>query len=644
MRSSHRVLHALLALTLTSALAAAQGPPEDAGRTFVLVVGVEDYQDPKITDLAYAEDDAQAIYDFFAEDPRSPTTKDRVKLLLGKQATRIGILGAIEQHLARQAVGPSDTAILYFAGHGFSDTQGVYLASSDTQVGQLRDSAVSWAELQRLWSQIGAGRRLLFADACHSGGIEGLRGPGGIARRALAVQVQPSFASVVIAATGANELSMEDKASKHGVFTLSLLSGLRGSADQDRDGNISLGELTSYLMTQVPLEARKAGGTQTPTIRFEGSESFARRLEISRGKPLEVGSEGSELARMAAERKAAERERERAELRSQVAEAKLKKLQGASAEERRRAQAEVTQARSDLAKAQAAAARERERALGGGAGEASSPAAGSSPYARAVERAKGVRGFTYLDSKTFACGGQENTIARFKHAQTGLIFHLVPGGTYARGSASGDSYEQPVREVTIQPFLICATECTQAAWKQVMGTSVAEQRDLADSSWSLHGVSDDRPMYYVSWTESGDFCRKAGLRLPSEAEWEYACRAGTTTEFGFGESEGGLGAYAEFKENNGQETKSVGGKQPNAFGLFDMHGNVWEWCQDAYQDSYTGVPIDGSALDKAGASGRIIRGGGWDYPTFYCRSAFRLGYGRGYRGGDLGFRPARSLP
>ncbi|MBL4849038.1 MAG: caspase family protein [Planctomycetes bacterium] len=303
-----------VSLVASVGLALAQGPPENEARTFVLVVGVERYADPKITNLSYAEDDAQAVYDFFAKDPRSPTTKDRVRLLVGKQATRVEVLSAIEEHLVSRAVGPRDTAILYFAGHGFSDTKGVYLATSDTKLDKLRYTAISWVELQRLWSQIGAGRRVLFADACHSGGaVEGLRGPGGIGRRALARKLKPDFASVVIAATGANELSMEDKGSKHGVFTASLLNGLRGSADKDRNGTVSLGELADYLTEQVPLQARKAGGKQTPTIRFNGSKPFARRLEISRGKPLVVRSKGSaELRRELAALKGKNAEAERA--------------------------------------------------------------------------------------------------------------------------------------------------------------------------------------------------------------------------------------------------------------------------------------------------------------------------------------------
>lgn len=151
-------------------------------------------------------------------------------------------------------------------------------------------------------------------------------------------------------------------------------------------------------------------------------------------------------------------------------------------------------------------------------------------------------------------------------------------------------------------------------------------------------------MYYVSWLDSQDFCRKSGLRLPSEAEWEFACRAGTTTKYGYGDNASRLGAHAEFGDNNGQETKPVGGKKPNAFGLYDMHGNVWEWCQDAYAASLSTAPTDGSAHQVAGAFKRVSRGGGWDDSASNCRSAYRGWFGTGTRSGNLGFRPAWSLP
>ena len=131
-------------------------------------------------------------------------------------------------------------------------------------------------------------------------------------------------------------------------------------------------------------------------------------------------------------------------------------------------------------------------------------------------------------------------------------------------------------------------------------------------------------------------------RLPSEAEWEYACRAGTTTRYSFGDSESKLCDYAWYDENSGNKTHPVGQKKPNQWGLYDVHGNVLEWTQDKWHDSYDGAPTDGSAWDGYGANW-VLRGGGWDYGARYCRSAHRHYFGRGSRYYYLGFRLLRSL-
>ncbi|MEZ6189384.1 MAG: formylglycine-generating enzyme family protein [Planctomycetota bacterium] len=221
-------------------------------------------------------------------------------------------------------------------------------------------------------------------------------------------------------------------------------------------------------------------------------------------------------------------------------------------------------------------------------------------YASAVEQAKQLGGFRYLDTKRFECGGNAFELARFQHAPTGLTFHLIPGGSYDRGSESGDSDEKPVARVSVRPFLLCATECTQSAWRNIKG----------DDPSRFKGAQ--RPVELVSWEDAQSFCRKAGLRLPSEAEWEYACRGGSAGGYCYGDGEGDLGRYAVYGGSNAgvSETQAVGGKLPNAFGLYDVHGNVWEWCEDAYADGYQGAPVDGSAR-AAGASRRVYRGGGW---------------------------------
>ncbi|MFM7369573.1 MAG: formylglycine-generating enzyme family protein, partial [Sphaerospermopsis kisseleviana] len=161
-----------------------------------------------------------------------------------------------------------------------------------------------------------------------------------------------------------------------------------------------------------------------------------------------------------------------------------------------------------------------------------------------------------------------------------------------------------------------------------------------------------RPVENVSWNDAVKFCerlsQKTGktYRLPSEAQWEYACRAGTTTPFYFGES-----ITPDLVNYNGnfpygfapkglyrQQTTDVGTFPPNAFGLYDMHGNVWEWCLDDYKDSYNNASTDGSAVTVSSGNTKLLRGGSWFSLARGCRSAIRNRYSRGGRNGYLGFR------
>ncbi|BBO86803.1 hypothetical protein DSCO28_73690 (plasmid) [Desulfosarcina ovata subsp. sediminis] len=134
-----------------------------------------------------------------------------------------------------------------------------------------------------------------------------------------------------------------------------------------------------------------------------------------------------------------------------------------------------------------------------------------------------------------------------------------------------------------------------------------------------------------------------GFTLPSEAQWEYACRAGTTTRFYSGHSEESLDRVGWYCENSVDKPHSVGEKEPNGFGLYDMHGNVWEWVEDDWHGNYNGAPDDGSVwIDNPRGSNRIIRGGSWIISARYCRSAYRYGHGPANRNSGLGFRLALS--
>lgn len=219
-----------------------------------------------------------------------------------------------------------------------------------------------------------------------------------------------------------------------------------------------------------------------------------------------------------------------------------------------------------------------------------------------------------------------------------MEFVLIRPGSFQMGSES----EKPVHKVTLaKPFYIGKYEVTQEQWQAVMGTNPSTTK------------GPKLPVTAVSWTDCRDFAAKLAeggrgavgvFRLPTEAEWEYACRAGSTTAFSFGDSESGLGEYAWFwfEGNSDAKTHEVGTKKPNAWGLYDTHGNVWEWCADWY-GAYTGEAV----MDPEGAasgSNRVSRGGSWPYDAGYCRSAFRYGLLPGYRIDDLGCRLVLAPP
>jgi eukaryotic-like serine/threonine-protein kinase len=243
----------------------------------------------------------------------------------------------------------------------------------------------------------------------------------------------------------------------------------------------------------------------------------------------------------------------------------------------------------------------------------------------------------------------------------------IPGDTFTMGSPKDEAgrrdSEGPQRQVTVAGFFMGKFEVTQAQYQAIMGNNPSNFK------------GDKRPVEQVTWNDATEFCKRLSektgrtYRLPSEAEWEYACRAGTTTPFAYGKtitSElanfNATYTYANApKRQYRQSTTPVGTFRPNAFGLYDMHGNVWEWCADHFHPNYEGAPTDGSAwiIDKgAPIDGnewirehilndnqlqRVLRGGSWDINPVFCRSASRYDYYLVYARNLFGFRVACSV-
>jgi formylglycine-generating enzyme required for sulfatase activity len=237
---------------------------------------------------------------------------------------------------------------------------------------------------------------------------------------------------------------------------------------------------------------------------------------------------------------------------------------------------------------------------------------------------------------------------------------LIPPGEFKMGSAETDSDatppERPQHLVRLtQPYYLGKYEVTQGEYEAVMGVNPSGCKQSGTRA----------PVEQVSWLDAVMYCNKlseterlracykiegnevtmlggTGYRLPTEAEWEYACRAGTTTKFAFGDDEAGLGDVAWFYENSRSQTSAVGEKMPNPFGLHDMHGNVWEWCWDGYGEFYYGSAVAVDPTGLPGGSIRAIRGGCWFTTAQHCRAACREGYPPNRRADVAGFRVLRS--
>ncbi len=220
---------------------------------------------------------------------------------------------------------------------------------------------------------------------------------------------------------------------------------------------------------------------------------------------------------------------------------------------------------------------------------------------------------------------QAGDVREFPLGNTGINIAMawVPSGRFNMGSPSNEQDRQasegPVHQVTFdQGFWVSQYEVTQGQWQAAMGINPS----------SGYGVGANYPVYNLSWDNIQGFITTIGgtFRLPSEAEWEYACRAGTTTRFYWGDDPNysGMGTYAWYSGNSSASTHPVGGKQANAWGLFDMPGNVWEWCQDWYHDDYTNAPANGSAWMTPSGTARVNRGGSFaNLQPMGCRSAIR---------------------
>lgn len=216
------------------------------------------------------------------------------------------------------------------------------------------------------------------------------------------------------------------------------------------------------------------------------------------------------------------------------------------------------------------------------------------------------------------------------------------GRQWANFDSEADGVETPPHYVSVSSFYMGETEVTQGLWEAVMGTTVEQLRDKVNPEWPLRGVGTDYPMYFVSWVDCQAFVSKLNqltgksFRLPTEAEWEYAARGGKRSDGNKYAGSRHMGLAGWYYMNSSSGTHPVKGKAANELGLYDMSGNVWEWCSDwfgVYERLFQSNPQGPSEGQE-----RVLRGGGWAYYASRCRVSFRYRYSPEYCNSSFGFR------
>jgi formylglycine-generating enzyme required for sulfatase activity len=588
-----------------------------AGRKIGLAIGINDYSDPKLSNLRFAKKDAEEmrtvllnpdIGRFDAIIPLVNETKNNVKK-------------GIEKLLLKDATF-DDLVLIYFSGHGKLNSKlELNLILKDTETDYLLSTALHYNFITDCIEESKCKKVVIILDCCHSGAA-GTKGE---------VFVKPlsetsgSGTFILSATTGLN-LAKEVPELENGIFTHFLLEGLRkGDADLGGDGLIDILELYEYASKKCNDEY-----SQVTTI----TNKFEERIVIGKN-PLKIRENEYELKK------------------SRLLEEFISQLSPRILDESLTILRINYENPSSLDKVEVDIHRLLESFL---KGELS-----VENYSVAVQHLKGISlkapilqngsrgGISKYEvpnignTWSYETSRESDISKTFSSPSTDMEFVLIPAGKFMMGSPSEEQSryddEGPVHEVTIKnSFYIGKYPVTQKQWKKVMGNNPSNFK------------GEDRPVKSVSWVDVHEFVKKLNekegadkYRLPSEAEWEYACRAGTQTRYSFGDDESKLNKYAWYDKNSGSGTHPVGQKKPNSWNLYDMHGNVWEWVQDGWHDKYEGAPSDGSAWEDGNSSFRVFRGGSWHFDARYCRSAVRNWFDPSDRDGDVGFRLLRKL-
>lgn len=627
--------------------------------TWLVAAGVETYQDPGISPLRYGAADARALAEVVA---KAGVPADHVRLLVSDGApeqrpTRTSLRMALRS--VRELARAGDTLIFFFAGHGMRQGDELHLLTWDAD----GESPESMAGTSLAMSEVNdvlrgfAGAHVLFIlDAC--------RNDPSASRAAADAMMDESFARVarprVIAPAGgepvqgavllaceAGQRAWEMPAGGHGVFTHFLLRGLQGEA-AEADGTVRLSRLARYLQTEVSAWARNAGKQQTPRLDNPTEQDMELPSAAAaivrptlRNQPPELTVEGFTAGQ---ERLLGADEAEATIIGTITDDAGGVSLTAGgqpvglmpagpnrwtfvvkvTLEPGQAADVVLEAADAGGLKATATCALRRPRPDVRPAVQPPTPP--TSLNKRPANWPEYLRDFQPPQGLTWAS---------FRVSpKDGMPQVLIPAGEFLMGSPPGEAGrtddEGPQKRVYVSAFWMDVHEVTVAQYARFC-QATGRQMDTQFNKTTTH------PVVMVSWVDATAYAAWAGRELPTEAQWEKAARGGTTTAYPWGDAFNGTLA------NNGGGTKRVGSYAPNRSGLFDMIGNVFEWCRDTYEeDWYRRMPARDPFNAGNTDSSPVLRGGSWGGSPVYQRVANRDRATPGTRGGDLGFRCAEA--
>ncbi|MBD2329703.1 SUMF1/EgtB/PvdO family nonheme iron enzyme [Alkalinema sp. FACHB-956] len=649
---------------------------------YALLIGVSEYPEG-LGNLPAAANDVQAVQAVLSDRERGEF--DDVQVLVNPGLEEMQ--SAIEMLFADRSA--EDLLLLYFSGHGLTDGMGKFFFATPTTRKQngvlMRSSAIAAGLVHEFMQDCPSERQVVILDCCHSGAF----GAGLMARDGGDIDFQLQLGGkgrVVLTASAAIDYSFERSGEELAIYTRYLVEGLRtGAADRDGDGWVSVDELHEYVKDQL----RKAAPNMSPQRYLVQDGEKIRlakagvvdpqrqyRKEVERySQDGEIRPAGRWILRLKQQalglEDAAAREVEAEVLQPYVEHRqKVQEYEDCLREEvalqfplGERAWQELRDLQKILNLSEADVVAVQGRVL---------PEMPTNPeivieVVREAQQEVKVESSSLLIPFTFTTAKlivEKNGKIKINQSQgsgqqfietladgTTLELVQVPGGSFQMGSDEYDS-EKPIHGVKVPAFLMGKYPITQAQWKAIAQLpKVNRDLDLDPADFKGH----DRPVEKVSWWSAIEACDRLSqatqrtYRLPTEAEWEYACRAGTTTPFYFGETistdlanyDGnhtyGKGQKGQYRE----QTTPVGTFPANGWGLCDLHGNVWEWCLDHWHDNYKGAPQDGSAwLDRNAEENayRILRGGSWFSLPIYCRSSYRRWDPAGDFSNYVGFR------